>query len=149
MDRCILMEEEVRSVKRQIAIDLIRAGLVIALYSVLTAGIHQHRCPDDISLEEDRRIFYRSVDVGLGREVHDDVWLLILEQLIDAVSVPYIQFKKFKLRIIHDRFKCREVPGIRQRIYTQDLILRMLFPLIENEITSDKSGTAGNYYLHK
>ena len=118
MDRCILMEEEVRSVKRQIAIDLICADLVVSLNTILPAGVHQHRCPDDICLEEDRRIFYRSVDVGLGREVHDDVWLFVLEQLIDAVLVPYIQFKELKLRIIHDRFKCREVPGIRQRIYT-------------------------------
>ena len=53
VDRSLLCEEKVRTIERQIAVNLVRRYLMITLDSVLAASIHEHLRTEDISLEED------------------------------------------------------------------------------------------------
>lgn len=69
MDRGILIEEEVRTVQGQVAVDLIGGDMMIPLDAVLPAGVHQNGGADDIGLKEDRRIFDGTVHMGLRREI--------------------------------------------------------------------------------
>ncbi len=54
--RGILMEEEIRAVKRQIAVYLVGRDLVEPADAVLAAGIHQDRRSMDVGFKEDVRI---------------------------------------------------------------------------------------------
>ncbi len=63
MEIRLLREEKIRPVERQIAINLIRRDLVIAVDAVFAAGIQQHARADDIRLQEYLRILYRAVDM--------------------------------------------------------------------------------------
>ena len=144
MDRGVLMEEEVRSVDRQISVHLIRGDLMVSLDAVLSAGIHQDRGTDDVGLQEDRRVLDGAVHVGLCCEVYDDVRLLLLEELVYALSVADVELHKAEVLFVHHRSKGRKIPRIGQGIQADDSVLRVFLELVEDEVASDESGTAGH-----
>ena len=79
MNRRILMEQEVRSVKRQVTINLIGADLVETLHAILAAGIHHNSRTENIGFQEDSRIFYTSVYMAFSSKVDYDIRMLFLE----------------------------------------------------------------------
>ena len=59
MNRSFFRKEQVGTIKRQVAVDFVRAYLMVALDAVFTAGIHQNRRPHDVRFKEKLRIFDR------------------------------------------------------------------------------------------
>ena len=57
MYRCILCEEQVGAIKRQVSIYFIGAYLMVADIAVLPAGVHHYASADDVGLEEYAGIF--------------------------------------------------------------------------------------------
>lgn len=68
-----LGEEQVGTVERQIAVNLVGRYLMIALDAVLAAGVHQRRRAHDVGLKEDARVLDGAVHVALRRKVRDNV----------------------------------------------------------------------------
>ena len=116
--------------------------------TVLAAGIHQDRGPDNIGFKENRRIFNRAVDMRLCGKIYDDIRLLFFKKLINALSVTDIELDKAKIRLVKNRCQGGQVSRVGQLIQADDSVLRVLFHLIENKIASDKSGPAGYDNVH-
>ena len=81
------MEEQIRTVKRKIAIHLISTNLMETLYAIFPAYIHKNRCADDIGLQEDCRILYRTVNMAFSREIDNHIRLLFFKDSVDALTV--------------------------------------------------------------
>ena len=142
------MEKQIRPVKRQIAVHFIGADLMVSPDAVFPAGIHQNGATYDICLKKNSRILDRSVHMGFGREVHYNVRLLILEDMIYGITIPDICLIESEVIILHYRLKRREVPGVGETVYAYYGILRMCLHFIKDKIASDKSGSAGDDYFH-
>ena len=149
MDRSFLCEEEVRSVKRKISVNLICGNLMITLDSVFTAGIHENSSTLDVGVKEYLRVFDGTVYVALSCEVYHDVRMLLLEKLVNSVTVCDAFLYKAEVRFVHDRCKSGKVSGIGQAVQAYDTVIRMSLHHMKNKVASDKSGAAGNDDCHK
>ena len=81
-------------------------------------------------------------------EVYNHIRMLLLEELVDCFAVSDAFFYKTEIWIVHDRSQGREIAGIGQAVQTDDPVIRVFFQHVENEVASDKSGTAGNDNIH-
>ena len=70
MNRSIFCKEQIRSIQRQIAINLIGRNLMITSNSIFTTSIHQHCSTLDISLQENTRILNRTIHVAFRSKVN-------------------------------------------------------------------------------
>ena len=143
MNRGLLGEKQVRTVKRQVAVHLVGRNLMITLDAVLAAGIQKHLCAHDVGLKENRRIFNRAVNVALCREVDYDFRFFLFRNTVNRLSVGNISLDKFEMRIVHHGRKRFHVARVGQRVHAQNIVLRMLAQHEMHEVAADKSGAAG------
>ena len=134
MDRRLLSEEQVGPVQRQVAVNLVGGDLVVALYAVFPAGVHQHRGADDVGLQEDARVLDAAIHMTLRREVYDDVGVLLLEQPVHALPVADVQLHEPKVRVVHHRGEGEQISRVCQLVHTDDPVIRIIFQHVENEV---------------
>ena len=130
----LLREEQIRAVERQIAVDLIRRDLMVAVDAVPAAGVEQHARADDIRLQEDLRILDGAVDMRLCREVDDDVRLPLLEYAVDGLAVRDVRADELEVLLPHRRLERLEVARIRQFVDADDAVARMLLEHVVDEV---------------
>lgn len=94
VNRRFLGEEQVGSVKGQIAINFIGRYLMIADNAIFMASIHHHLSAKDIRLEEHFEIFDRTVSMALRRKVHHDIGMFILENLVDCLTITNVALEE-------------------------------------------------------
>ena len=126
MNRRRFLKEQIWPVQRQIAVDFISRHLMIALDTVLAAGIHEDRRPHDIRFQENRRILNGPVDMGFRRKINDHIGMFFCKQRIHRIAVANIGLDKTEVILPHNRCQRRQIPGIRQLIQTNHPVLRML-----------------------
>ena len=148
MNRSLLSEEQVRTIQRQVTVNLIGRNLMITLNTVLAASIHQHRSADNIGLKEDARIFNRTVNMRLCRKVDHDVRMFFFKQFIHSFTVTNISLHKAEVRIIHNRCQCGQISCIGQLVQTDNPIIRILLQHVEHKVTTNKTSTTGNNNFH-
>ena len=148
MNRSLLSKEQVRTIQRQVTVNFIGRNLVITLDAVLAASIHQHTGTDDICLEEDARIFDRTVNMRFCRKVDHDVRMFFFKQLIHSLAVADISLHKTEIRIIHNRCQRGQIACVGQFIQTDDSVIRILLQHVEHKVTTNKTSTAGNNNIH-
>ena len=144
----LFREEEIRAVERQVAVDLVRRDLMVAVDAVLAAGVKQHARADDIRLQEDLRILDGAVDMRLRREVDDDVRLLLLEDAVDRTAVCDVRADELEVLLLHRRLKRLEVARICQLIHADDAVARMLLEHAVDEVRANEASTAGHKDCH-
>lgn len=144
----LLREEQIRTVERQIAINLIGRNLMIAVDAVLAAGIEQHARADDIRLQENLRILNRAVDMRLRREIDDDIRLLLLKNAVNRLAVRDIRTDELEVLLLHRALKRLEIARIRQLVDADNAVRRMLLEHIVNKIRTNKPGPAGHNNIH-
>ena len=144
----LFREEEIRAVERQVAVDLVRRDLMVAVNAVLAAGVEQHARADDVRLQEDLRILDGAVDMRLRRKVDDDVRLLLLEDAVDRTAVCDVRTDELEVLLLHRRLERLEVARIRQLVDADDAVTRMLLEHVVDEIRTNEAGTAGHYNYH-
>ena len=127
VQRGLLREEEVRTVERQVAVDLVRGDLMVALNAVLAAGVHEYLRAEDVRLQEDLRRLNAAVHMGLRGKVHDDVGLFRLEDLIDALTVTDVGFEKLEVRLLEGFLQCGEVARVGQAVHAEDTVFGVFF----------------------
>ena len=148
MDWSLLSEEQIRTIQRQVTVNLIGRNLMITLNAILTASIHQHTGTDDIGLEEDARIFNRTVNMRLCRKVDHYVRMFFFKQFIHSFAVTNISLHEAEVRIIHNRRQCGQIACIGQLVQADDPIVRILLQHVEHKVTTNKTSTAGNNNIH-
>ena len=81
-------------------------------------------------------------------EVHDDVRLFLLEDLIHACPVADVELDESEVIVLHHRLQCMNIPCISELIQTNDPIVRVMLHHIKDEIRADKSCAAGYDNCH-
>src|SRR5574344_53611 len=102
MYRCCLRKEQVRTVKRQITVNLVCRYLVITLDAVFAACIHKYRSSDYIRLKENLRVLNRAVNVRLGSEINDYIRRLFFEKFFNRCFVTDISLDEPEVRVVHN-----------------------------------------------
>jgi hypothetical protein len=148
VDRRLFGEEEIRPVKRQITVDFIGGNLMVTNVTESAAGIHQNGSADNIRLQKNGWVFNTPIYVAFCCEVNDRIRLFLFKESIYPFPVAYVKLHETEVWGIHHRLQCAEVSGIRQFIEAYDAGIRMRFKHIENEVTADESGTAGDNIGH-
>ena len=148
VDRCLLGEEQVGTVQRQVAVNLVGRDLMITLDAVLAASVHQRCGTHNIRLEEDARIFDRTVNMRFCRKVNHNVRMLFFKQFIYSFAVADIGLHKAEIWVIHDRRQRRQVACVGQLIEADNAVIRVFFQYVKNKIGTNKSGAAGNDDRH-
>ena len=143
VNRGFLGEKQVRTVERQVAVNLVGRNLMIALNAILTACVEQHLRAHDVGLQENGRVLNRAVNMALRCKVDNDFRLLLPKNAVNRFAVSNIRLDKFEMRIVHHRRKRLHVACIGQRVHTQNIVLRVFFEHKMHKVAANKSGTAG------
>ena len=144
----LFREKEIRAVERQVAVDLVRRDLMVAVDAVLAAGVEQHARADDVRLQEDLRILNGAVDMRLRCKVDDDVRLLLLEDAVDRPAVCDVRADELEVLLLHRALERLEVARIRQLVDADDAVTRMLLEHVVDEVRANEAGTAGHDDIH-
>lgn len=142
MQRGRLREEEIGPVEGQIAVDLVRGDLVIALDAIFAAGVHERRRAENVGLQEDARILNGTIDVALGRKVDDDIGVLLFKETEYPLSVADIQLDEAEIGFLHDARKRRKIARISEFIEADDAVIGMRLQHIKDEIAADEPRAA-------
>ena len=121
---------------------------MVALNTVLAAGIHEHLRAEDVRLQEDLRRLDAAVDVALSGKVHDDFGLLRLEDLIDPIAVADVGFEELEVRLLERLLERGEVARISQAVHAEHAVLGVLLEQIIDEVGADEPGAAGDENGH-
>ena len=95
---------------------------------------------DDVAADERPRVVQRVVDVGLGREVHDEVGAG--DHAVDQVGVADVSVHE--LDLVGHRRERRTVTRVGQRVKHPYLVLRVVPDGVVHEVRTDEPGPAGN-----
>ena len=95
---------------------------------------------------ECERILDATVHMALCSKVDDTVHLLILHQLIERLEVADVHLHKPVVRSVLDILQVGEIAGICQFIDVDYLIVGIFVYKQPDNMTSDESGSPGNYY---
>lgn len=148
VDRGLLGEEQVGSVERQVAVDLVGGNLVIALDAVLAAGVHHGLGADYVGVQEHAGVLNGAVNVALCREVYHDVGVFLLEYLENRVAVGNIHLAEAEVRVVHYGCEGLHVACVCEAVKADYPVLRVSLEHIVYEISADKAGAACYDYLH-
>ena len=85
--------------------------------------------------------------MALGREVHDDVGLVVLEDAADRAGVADVGPLEAVARIIGNAGKIVEVAGIGQLVEVEHLVLRV-GDQVAHHGRADEAGAAGHDEAH-
>ena len=86
VDGCFLSEEQVGTVQRQVAVNLVGRNLVVAPDAVFAAGVHEHLRAQNIGAQKYTGVLDGAIHVALGGEIDDDVRLFLLEQPVYGLT---------------------------------------------------------------
>ena len=76
-------------------------------------------------------------------KVDNDLRLLLLKNIVNCLAVSNIRLDELEMRIAHHRRKRLHVTCVRQRVHTQNIVLRVLFEHKMYKVSANKSSTAG------
>ena len=147
MNRSFFSKEQVGTIKRQVAVNFVRAYLMVALDAVFAAGIHQNRCPHDVRFKENLRIFDRTIDVRFGRKVDNHVGMFFFKQFVNCFTIADVNLAETEVGIVHHRLERRQVARIRELVNADDAIIRMCLKHMEHEVAADEPRAACNNYF--
>ncbi len=112
MERRLLREKQIRPIRRQIAVHLIRRHLMIASDSIFPARIHQDRRPQNIRLQKNFRILNRAIHMRFRGKIHDDIRLLLLKKPIHRLAVADIHPHETEIFAAHHVFQRRQISRV-------------------------------------
>ena len=148
MQRRLLRKEEVGSVERQIAVYFVCRYLMITFDPILAAGVHEHRRADNVRFKENARIFDGTIYMTLRGEVDHNIGFLLLKELVHRLPIADIRPHKAEVGVVHHASECGEIPRIRELIQAHDAVIGIFPEHMKDEVTADKSGTAGHDDRH-
>ena len=125
-----------------------RAALARQRVPVLPRRLEQGRGADDVGLDERAGAVDRAVDMGLGRDVDDRIWLVRADERRHGARVGDVGLLEPVARRLGDVFQRREVGGVGQRIDIDDRRVAVAVG-VADEGGADEPGAAGDEHLHR
>ena len=86
--------------------------------------------------------------MALGCEVYNYVRVLSLKDFVNTRPVAYVGLVEGKMRVLHGPGQGGHIACVCKAINTNNLILRILFQHVINEVGADESRTASNNNSH-
>src|SRR5690606_19010267 len=124
--------------------DMMKAMRGVARHPYRPCCIEQHLRPHDVRLDEFRGPMYRSIDVGLGCEMHDRIDLLLFQEVVYEIVFANIAMHEADAVGCTQGFDVREVARIRERIEHDDAIFGVHATPVMSEVGADESRAAGD-----
>ena len=140
----------------QVAIHLISGDVVeterafcrlCQLLPIGARGFQQAVGAHDIGLDKIRRTVNGTVDMGLGRQVHDRIGFEACEHGADGGLVDDIGLDKLIAAVGRDAGQRLEVAGVSQLVQVEHFMLSVLNQ-VPDQGRANKSGTAGDENAH-
>ena len=103
-------------------------------------GFKQGVGAKDVGVKEITRAIDRSIDMRLGGEVHDGIWLKVGESGSHGLRLTDVGFKELVVRVVHNLIERGEVASIGQLVGIEDLMASG--DEKSDEIGADESGSA-------
>ena len=116
----VVFRERVVRVEREVAVHLARRHVVKALHAHRPRDVEQGLRPENVRPEEAARIDDCERVVRLGREVDDDVDLLVAEDALGEVAVRDVPVGENDPVV--DVREARAVAGVRQQVVRDDVV---------------------------
>ena len=110
---------------------------------VCERGFEQRQRADDVRLHELGRTVDRTVDVRLGREVHDRVRLMLAKEPLDERAVADVAVREDVVAVVAHGSQRVKIAGVRQLVEIDDA-LAAPGERIEHEVRADEAGAAGD-----
>ena len=67
-------------------------------------------------------------------KVDNDIWLLLLKELVHALTVADIELHKSEIRVVHYRSKCAEIACISELVQAYDSVVRVCIQHVGNKV---------------
>ena len=77
--------------------------------------------------KENFRILDGTVNMTLSCEVNNDVWVLLLKQFVNSLTVSDAFLNKTEIRVVHNRCQSRKITCIGKAVQTDDAVIRVFF----------------------
>ena len=117
-----------------------RKGLPVKLRS-----LKKRKCSHHVGAGECERILDGTVDMGLGGEVDDAVYVFILHELIEGFEVADVHLDKAIVGRRLDILEVGQISRIGQLVKVDNLILRVFVDKQTYDVAADKTCSACNY----
>ena len=131
----------------QIAVDLAGTDVVEPCDADLAGRLQQRLGPEHVGAEEQSRVENGQTVVGLGREMDDGVDLLVTQRLLGQGAVTDVTLDEDDG--IFDVGQIRSVAGVGEHVIGDDVVLRMLFDPVADEVRPDETGSSRHEKAHK
>lgn len=117
-------------------------GITFERSVVLEAGLQQVEGADDVGLDELARTVDAAIDVTLGSQVHNGIWLVVGDGLVDGGRVGDVDLGEAVTGIGFDVDEGREVAGVGQGVDVEDLVT--VGESHADEVAADEARAAGD-----
>ena len=117
------------------------------LLPIGSRGFQQAIGADNVGLDKIRRTVNGTVDMGLGRQVHDRIGLEACEQGADGGLVDDIGLDELIAAVGRDAGQRLKVAGVSQLVQVEHFVLSVLNQ-VADQGGANKSGTAGDENAH-
>ena len=101
------------------------------------------------SLEEDGGVLDAAVHMAFGREVHDDIGLLLFKDTVNGLAVADVGLAEAEIVLLKDGGQSRKIARIGQLVDADDTVLGVVIHQVKNKVATDKAGTAGDDDGHR
>ena len=144
VDRRLFGEEQVGTVQRQIAVDLVRRHLMEPDVAVGATAVEQDLRAENVRLEKDLRRVDRTVDVRFRGEVDDGVDRRFVKQRKDRVAVGDVRSDKAEAVVFQRGRQRFKIARVGQRVQPDHAQLGVPVEHIIDKVGTDKAGSAGD-----
>ena len=141
-----LFGEHLVGVEGQVPVDLAGGDVVEPGHPVAAGRLGQGLGPDHVGLEEPRRIQDGQTVVGFGREIHDDVDVVIGQGRGHTVEVTDVALHEGD-PVLHIG-QVGPVACVGEHVEGHDGVIGMAVDPVADEVGSDEPGTAGHEQSH-
>ena len=140
-------------VKLQRAVNLVRGNMVEALafpvaVPVLAGGLQQAQRAHYIRAGKGEGVFDGAVDVALGGEVNDAIYIVLLHDGAHALEVADVGLHEGVVRLALNILQVGQVTGIGEGIQVNNFVLGVLVDEETYNVRADEAGAACDENVH-
>ncbi len=110
----------------------------------LAGSLQKQLRAEDVRAGEEARIDDGETVVRLGREVDDDLDLVLAQDVLDDVEVGDVGLDERNV----GAFEIRPVSGVGQKVERDDAVVRVPLEPVVDEVRADEAGRAGDEDSH-
>lgn len=87
--------------------------------------------------------------MGFGGEVHDDVWLKVIHDLIHALAITDVSLKELVAGMTGDAFERFQIACVGKLIDVEYVVLSIINEVSNDGGSNETGATSDNYFFHR